>query len=75
MASTINAITTGAGGIVTTGDSSGNISLQSNGTTVLATTSSGVAVTGTLTVNGAAPGRSGATTVNLSSGTPSVTLT
>ena len=34
MASTINAITTGAGGIVTTGDSSGIIGLQSNGTTI-----------------------------------------
>jgi len=52
MASTINAITSGAGGIVTTGDSSGNISLQSNGTTVLATTSTGADVTGTFTVNG-----------------------
>jgi hypothetical protein len=53
MASTINAITTGAGGIVTTGDSSGNISLQSSGSTVLAATSSGVNVTGTFNVNGA----------------------
>jgi len=33
MASTINAITTGAGGIVTTGDSSGIVAIQSNGTT------------------------------------------
>lgn len=64
MASTINAITTGAGGIVTTGDSSGNISLQSNGTTVLATTSTGVAVTGTLTANGVTVGAGGATTTS-----------
>lgn len=64
MASTINAITTGAGGIVTTGDSSGNISLQSNGTTVLATTSTGVAVTGTLTANGVTVGSGGATTTS-----------
>ena len=34
MASTINAITTGVGGIVTTGDLSGVIALQSNGTTI-----------------------------------------
>ena len=33
MASTINAITSGAGGIVTTGDSSGIVAIQSNGTT------------------------------------------
>ena len=52
MASTINAITTGAGGIVTSGDSSGDISLQSNGSTVLATTSTGVAVTGVLSASG-----------------------
>ena len=42
MASTINAITTGAGGIVTTGDSSGQIALQSNGTTIATFTTSGV---------------------------------
>lgn len=64
MASTINALTTGVGGIQQTGDSSGNISLQSNGSTVLAMTSSGVTVTGTLS-NGSnnfiavAPGTSG----------------
>jgi len=58
MASTINAITTGAGGIVTTGDSTGNISLQSNGATVLAVTSTGLAVTGTLTATGTTFGNS-----------------
>ena len=64
MASTINALTTGVGGIQTTGDTSGNISLQSNGSTVLAMTSSGVTVTGTLS-NGSnnfiavAPGTNG----------------
>ena len=41
MASTINAITTGAGGIVTTGDSSGIVAIQSNGTTILTTNSTG----------------------------------
>jgi hypothetical protein len=41
MASTLNAISTGAGGIITTGDSTGLIALQSNGTTVLTTNSTG----------------------------------
>ena len=53
MANIINAITTGLGGLSTTADATGNISLQSNGTTVLAATSSGVNVTGTFNVNGA----------------------
>ena len=53
MANLINAITTGLGGLSTTADATGNISLQSNGTTVLAATSSGVNVTGTFNVNGA----------------------
>jgi hypothetical protein len=93
MASTINAITTGTGGIQTTADATGNISLQSNGSNVLNTTASGVsipgtlgvtgamtasgglAVTGTLTVNGSSPGRSGATTTDLTSGSPTLTLT
>jgi hypothetical protein len=66
MASTINAITTGAGGIVTTGDSTGNISLQSNGTSVLAATASGVDVTGTFTVNGSALNVSGGATTTSS---------
>lgn len=52
MANTINAITTGIGGLATTADSSGDISLQSAGSTVLAVTSGGVAVTGTMTVGG-----------------------
>ncbi len=48
MASTIAAITTGVGGVVTTADASGNLSLLSGATTVVAVTSTGVAVTGTL---------------------------
>ena len=46
MASTINASTTGVGGIVTTADNSGNIDIQSAGTTVMSVTSAGIAVTG-----------------------------
>ena len=48
MASTIAAITTGTGGVVTTADSSGDLSLLSGATTVVAVTSTGVAVTGSL---------------------------
>ena len=72
MASSINAITTGSGGVVTTADNSGNLNLQSGGTTVVAVTSAGAAVTGTLSasttgqvgttlgVGGATPSASGA---------------
>jgi hypothetical protein len=53
MASTIAAITTSGGGVVTTADSSGNLSLLSGVNTVVAVTSTGVAVTGTLSATGA----------------------
>jgi hypothetical protein len=46
MASSINAITTGSGGVVTTADNSGDLNLQSGGSTKIAVTSAGVAVTG-----------------------------
>ena len=46
MAASINAST--SEGVVTTGDTSGNLNLQSNGTTIVALTSTGAAVTGTL---------------------------
>jgi len=52
MASTIAAITTGVGGVVTTADATGNLSLLSDTTTVVAVTSTGVAVTGTLSASG-----------------------
>jgi hypothetical protein len=51
MASTIAAITTSGGGVVTTADSSGNLSLLSGATTVVAVTSTGMAVTGTLSAS------------------------
>ena len=50
MASTINASTTGVGGIVTSADNTGNIDVQSAGTTVMSVTSTGVDVTGELDV-------------------------
>jgi hypothetical protein len=65
MAVTLNALTTGVGGLQTTGDTSGQISLQSNGSTVLTMTASGVSVTGTLTAStalGIGSGGTGATT-------------
>lgn len=46
MASTINASTTGVGGIVTSADNTGDIALQSAGTTVLTLTSAGIQVVG-----------------------------
>jgi len=61
MAVTLNALTTGVGGLQTTGDTSGQISLQSNGSTVLAVTASGVSVTGTLSSTNALPATSGGT--------------
>ena len=58
MASTIAALTSGAGGISMTGDASGILNLNSNGTNVVAVTSAGVAVTGTLSATGAITGSS-----------------
>jgi hypothetical protein len=68
MASSINAITTGSGGVITTADNSGNLNLQSGGTTVAAVTSSGVAVTGTLSAS--TTGQVG-TTLGVGNATPS----
>ena len=52
MTTTINASL--SAGLVQTADTSGNLSLQSGGTTILALTSAGAAVTGTLSASGAA---------------------
>lgn len=56
MASSINASTSGAGGVITTADNTGILNMQSGGSTVLALTSSGVTITGTLTASGTAFG-------------------
>ena len=48
MASSLNASTSGGGGVITTADSSGNLDIQSGGSTVVAVTSTGAAVTGSL---------------------------
>lgn len=52
MASTIAAITTGVGGVVTTADATGNLNLLAGTTTVVALTTAGAAVTGTLSATG-----------------------
>ena len=51
MASSLAAITTGGGGLVSTADSTGNLDLKSGTTTIVALTSTGAAVTGTLTAS------------------------
>jgi hypothetical protein len=68
-------VTTGGGGVITTADSSGNLSLLSGATTVVAVTSTGATVTGTLAVSGAVtlttalPVLQGGTGVTTSTGT------
>lgn len=52
MANIINLITSGAGGLSTSADSSGTLNIQSAGSTVLALTSSGTTVTGTGSFSG-----------------------
>jgi len=54
MASTIAAVTTSGGGVVTTADASGNLNLLAGTTTVVALTTAGAAVSGTLGVTGVA---------------------
>jgi hypothetical protein len=60
MASSLNAATSGGGGVIVTSDASGNLNIQSGGTTVAAVTSTGVAVTGTLSASGNLTGAVGA---------------
>ena len=59
MTSTINATTTGGGGVVTTADASGNLALQGAGVTQLTVTSTGVTLASALPV---AQGGTGVTT-------------
>ena len=53
MASSLNASTSGGGGVIVTSDASGNLDIQSGGSTVVAVTSAGASVTGTLAATGA----------------------
>ena len=55
----INASTAGGGGIITTADATGNLNIQSGGSTVVAVTSTGATVTGTLAATGAVSGTTG----------------
>lgn len=83
MASSINAVTTGGGGVVTTADSSGILNLQSGGATIVAVASTGVAVTGTLSsssgitgnITGNVTGSSGSCTGNSATATALSTAT
>ena len=61
MTSKINAITTGAGGIEVTGDSSGEIEFQADGSTIATITSSGLSLTGTLPIADGGTGQTTAT--------------
>ena len=65
MASSINASTSGGGGIITTADATGNLNIQSGGSTVVAVTSTGATVTGTLAATGAVSGTTGTFTSTL----------
>ena len=59
MASSINASTSGGGGVIVTSDATGNLNIQSGGSTVVAVTSAGASVTGTLAASGAVSGTTG----------------
>lgn len=68
MTSTINATTTGGGGVVTTADASGNLALQGAGVTQITVTSTGV------TLASALPVAQGGTGVTTSTGSGAVVL-
>jgi hypothetical protein len=51
MASTINASSTGSGGLITTGDASGELALQANGVTQATVSSTGLALASTASIN------------------------
>ena len=80
MTSTINALTSGGGGLTMVGDATGNLNIQSGGSTVVAVTSTGASVTGTLAVSGGVtltttlPVLQGGTGVTTSTGTGNVVL-
>ena len=75
MATILNAST--SAGLVQTADTTGNLSLQSGGTTILALTSAGTAVTGTLSTTSTAvigSGVNGVMQINNASGNNGATL-
>ena len=80
MASSLNASTAGGGGVIVTSDATGNLNIQSGGSTVVAVTATGATVTGTLAVSGGVtltttlPVLQGGTGVTTSTGTGNVVL-
>jgi len=74
MASSIAAITTGTGGIQQTADASGNLNLVSGTTTIVAMTSAGIAVTGTLTNTTGATFATSSGNVGIGTSSPSAVL-
>jgi hypothetical protein len=69
MASTINAISTGAGGLATSADASGILQIQTNGTTAITVNASQV-----VSLTNALPVTSGGTGVTTSTGSTSLVL-
>ena len=67
MASTINALTSGGGGLTMVGDATGNLNIQSGGSTVVAVTSAGATVTGTLAVSGTLTATGGVASTGITS--------
>ena len=67
MASSINASTSGGGGIITTADATGNLNIQSGGSTVVAVTATGATVTGTLAVSGVLTATGGVASTGITS--------
>ena len=77
MANSISSVTTGTGGIVLESvDTSGNTNIKSGTTTIVAVSSTGAAVTGTLSASGAITGTSFAGALNgtLGATTPSTVV-
>ena len=67
MASSLNASTSGGGGVIVTSDASGNLNIQSGGSTVVAVTSTGATVTGTLAVSGVLTATGGVASTGITS--------
>lgn len=74
MASTIAAVTTSGGGVVTTADASGNLNLLAGTTTVVALTTAGAAVTGALSSTTGANFATSSGSVGVGTGSPSAKL-
>ena len=67
MASSLNASTSGGGGVIVTSDATGNLDIQSAGSTVVAVTATGATVTGTLAVSGVLTATGGVASTGITS--------